>query len=295
MSELRVYYSAAYAPEDSPLLARLGHTAAQLRRHRLAELYAPQPVDPALLRGLHSDRYIDAFLQGAEPLASSQGIRWTPRVRDATLAMLGGQLEAVEHAFEHGIAMNLARGFHHAVRDRGAGYCPIDGLALVAHHWPQRRVMVIDCDEHGGNGTEEFAAELPNLYNVSIFGTRFGCRGGVRSWPFEVNLRERGYSQYKAALIAARQLAIEHRPDLILYQAGADCHLCDPKSRAGLSSGEMFRRDQYVFRMARELRIPIMFVVAGGYQEASRVALLNLNTVRAAVACYGEMPLAVGA
>ena len=102
--------------------------------------------------------------------------------------------------------------------------------------------MVLDCDEHGGNGTEEFAARLPNLYAVSIFGTRFGCRGGVRSWAYHVT-HEQGYAEYRRALGQAAALVDEHRPHLLVYQAGADCHREDPTSQLKLTTDELFERD----------------------------------------------------
>jgi acetoin utilization deacetylase AcuC-like enzyme len=271
-----------YAPADEPLFARLGTTASKLERLGLVALVRPQPIDAEQLSGLHDGRYLHAFLSGEEPMASRHGIRWSPSVRDATLAMLGGQLTAAQTAQRTGIAMNIARGFHHAVPATGSGFCPLNGLALLAHVDDARRVMVIDCDEHGGNGTEEFAARMPNLYNVSIFGTRFGCRGGTRSWAMQVRTREHGFERYLAALREAEALVDLHRPDLLVYQAGADCHENDPKSLVGLSTSQLFARDLEVFRIARVRSIPILFVVAGGYQDAERVARLNANTVRAA-------------
>jgi acetoin utilization deacetylase AcuC-like enzyme len=279
---ITAFFDHRYAPADVPLLARLGTTASKLARLGLVTLKAPSPLPLPLLHGLHEERYLDAFLSGEEPMASRQGIRWSPAVRDATLAMLGGQLDAADEAMRCGIAMNIARGFHHAVYASGSGFCPLNGLALLAHAYPERKVMVIDCDEHGGNGTEEFAARLPNLYNVSIFGTRFGCRGGTRSWAFMARARNDGFGRYLDALHEAEQIVDAHRPDLLVYQAGADCHEDDPKSLAGLTTAQLFERDSAVFRIARERGIPIMFVVAGGYQAADRVARLNANTVRAA-------------
>lgn len=276
------YFHPDYAPDDIPLLARLDTTAAKLERLKLVTLRRPCTIDTGLLAGLHDEPYLQAFLRGEEPMASRQGIRWSPRVRDAALAMLGGQIEAADAARSEGIAMNIARGFHHAAPVSGSGYCPLNGLALLAHLDKQRRVMVIDCDEHGGNGTEEFAARLPNLYNISIFGTRFGCRGGTRSWAMQVRTREQGFQQYLDALDAAEALVDTHRPDLLVYQAGADCHENDPKSQVGLTTAQMFTRDLKVFCIARTRAIPIVFVVAGGYQDADRVARLNANTVRAA-------------
>ena len=281
MSRLAGFYSPRYAVPGVTPYARLADAAERLHRLGLVDFREPAPIDPARLTGLHDAAYLDAFLRGSEPLASSQGLPWSAAVRDATLCMLGGQLEAVEHALAHGLAFNLARGFHHAVPQRGSGNCALNGFALIAHLRPGLRVMVVDCDEHGGNGTEEFAARLPNLYAVSIFGTRFGCQGGVRSWACHVT-REQGYAEYRRALDQAAALVDEHRPELLVYQAGADCHRNDPKSQLKLSTHEMFERDLQAFRLARQRRLPMLFVVAGGYQTAERVARLNANTVRAA-------------
>lgn len=287
MTRLRAYYSPVYAPPVSPLFSRLAALADVLRGCSGIELCAPQRIDPLLLRGLHDDTYIDHFLRGEEPLASSQYIAWSPLVRDAVLAMLGGQLEAAQHALAHGVAMNLARGFHHALWSRGSGFCAINGLALVAHQLPDKRIFVIDCDEHGGNGTEEFTHRLPNLYNASIFGTRFGCVGSARSWTYPVNVARDGFGPYALALEDVAAQVTRCAPDLILYQAGVDCHENDPKGRAGLSTLQLIERDLFVFRMARRLGIPILFVVAGGYQDASILAQLNGNTVHAALEVFG--------
>ena len=281
------WFSDAYAPAEVPLLARLETSRARLQRLGLVELHRAEPIDPALLHGLHDPTYLRAFLEGHTPLASCQGIDWTPRVRDASLAMLGGQMQAARHALEHGIAMNIARGFHHAHPAAGSGFCALNGLALLAHAMPERRVLVLDCDEHGGNGTEEFAARLPNLNAVSIFGTRFGCRGGVRSWAFHLT-REQGAACYLDMLGQVDALMDELLPDLLVYQAGVDCHRDDPKNRLGLSTRDLFQRDLTVFRMARRRGVPILFVLAGGYQSADKVARLNANTVRAARIAWSE-------
>jgi acetoin utilization deacetylase AcuC-like enzyme len=282
MTTLGMFYAATYAPPDSPFLSRLAVGARRLIDAGLVEGLVPPPLPAGALDGLHSPAYLDAFARGIEPLASSQGIPWTPAVRDATYAMLAGQIAATEHALRHGIAMNFARGFHHAVRDRGSGLCAINGLALIAHVHPTLKVFVVDCDEHGGNGTEEFAATHANLFHASIFGTRFGCHGGERSWAFPVGDSAHSWTAYVEALAVVEQLLAEHRPDLIVYQAGVDCHADDPKSRARIDAASMFERDLVVFRAAKRLSIPIVFVVAGGYQSPDVVARFNENTVRAA-------------
>lgn len=286
MSALRIFYSPAYVAQDLSRLRRLTLAAAQLERQGLADVHAPDPIDPERLRQLHSARYVQDFMDGTNPLASSQGVRWTLEARDSALAMLGGQLEAARHALEHGLAMNMACGFHHAAPDHGGGFCAFNGLALIAQQYPGKRIFVLDCDEHGGNGTEAFTALLPNLYNVSIFGTRFGCLGAERSWGFQVRTAEQGFDAYVQALESAEELVRVHRPDLVLYQAGVDCHQDDPKATVGLTTQQLFERDLRVFCMTRRLQVPVLFVAAGGYQSAEKSAQLHINTVRAALDVY---------
>lgn len=287
MKRIPAYFSEAYAPTGVPLLARLRTTRDTLTRLDLVELHEAEPLPLGRLNGLHDPAYTQAFLDGVEPMASQQGIRWSPEVRDATLAMLGGQLQAADHALrERTMVLNMARGFHHAHPAGGSGFCPLNGLALLAHAMPDRQVLVIDCDEHGGNGTEEFAARLPNLHAVSIFGTRFGCRGGTRSWAFHVT-HEQGFTHYLAALDEALALVDTIRPDLVVFQAGADCHRDDPKSQLRLSTDELIQRDRRIFGGLAQRDRPTLITLAGGYQAARRVARLNANTVRSAIECLG--------
>lgn len=286
MTRIPMYFAPSYAPASEPMLARLDVAAQALVAQDLVEVRAPAPLDRALLRGLHADAYLDAFHAGIEPLASSQGVAWKPALRDAAYAMLSGQLAAVREAQERGIALNLARGFHHAVYERGSGFCALNGLAFVAHVWPDKKVFVIDCDEHGGNGTEEFAGRLPNLFNASMFGTRFGCIGNERSWPFEVRLSRDGPQAYVPALEQIERLIDRCAPDVVLYQAGADSHEADPKNLSGFSADDLIARDRLVFRMVRQRRIPLVFVVAGGYQRAEAIARINEATVRCALEAF---------
>ncbi len=288
---IRTYYSPTYAVTGTKTFARLSVAATHIEQLGLVDIRQPPPFRAQLLRGLHCERYLQAFASGTNPLASSSGIRWSPAVRDAVYSMLAGQMASVEYAQEHGIALNLACGFHHAVFERGSGYCALNGLAFIAHLLPELKVLVIDCDEHGGNGTEELIKRLSNLSQISIFGTRFGCLGADRSWAFHVSGQDSA-RQYLPTLETGLALVDSIKPDLILYQAGADCHVDDPKSRARISEELMYRRDQMVFEVARQQHIPLVFVVAGGYQAPEIVAKLNANTVRAALSVYGDLDAA---
>ena len=64
MRRLPMYFSASYAPEAEPLLARLAAAARRLQASDLVDVREPPPLDRDLLRGLHADDYLDAFHAG---------------------------------------------------------------------------------------------------------------------------------------------------------------------------------------------------------------------------------------
>ena len=108
----------------------------------------------------------------------------------------------------------------------------------------------------------------------------------IRSWPFEVRLGRDGADAHRRALAQIEALVLHHAPDLIIYQAGADSHEHDPKSLSGFDDAALAERDLAVFGMARRIGIPLVFVVAGGYQSPADVARVNQATVRCALKVY---------
>ncbi len=264
-------------------MLKLGRLAQCLYARGLAKLVDPGVLDTELLFTLHNPEYVEAFLNGDKPLAVSQNLPWSPMLRTAVLAMQAGQITAATLAMEHGIAANLANGFHHAKYDKGGGFCTFNGLALVAHAFPYKRIFVLDCDEHGGNGTEDFAGRLSNLFNYTIFGKRFGCQGAPNSVADSLEGVPLNFATYRQALERAFSAMSLWKPDLVVYQAGVDCHEHDPIGRGSLSEPDLKERDRLVFQHCRDHSIPVMFTMAGGYHELERVVELHTNTFIAAI------------
>lgn len=279
-------YHPAYQASGLAHFSRLAKTRELLLQHPRVRVHTPDRLDPQCLRTLHEANYVEAVLHGQMPLAGSAYLPWSPGLVEACLHMLGGQMLGTQLARTHGLAINLACGFHHSHPARGGGYCVFNGLALVAHQHPELRVAVLDCDEHGGDGTEAFCAQLPNLSAISIFGTRFGVRGGVRSRalavPREIEGEAASGRAYLDVLDQALDELIVAAPDLVLYQASADSHEQDPKSTLRLSSATLAERDLRVFRALLHAGIPVLVTVAGGYQLPFEVAALYMQTVQTA-------------
>ena len=284
---LKACYSPRYyAKTKSNSMEKLTAVAEAVQMRGLAKLIAPAPIDPDLLRRLHNPAFVDAFLTGQAPLAQSQRFIWSEQLRDAVLHIQGGQLCAAEIALREGIAANIAQGFHHAEYDYGGGYCTFNGLALLAQQHPDKRVFVLDCDQHGGDGTAIFTNRLTNLVNFGIFGIRFGCKAGERSLTRYIHPKQGNFDLYREAIFEAFQYASHWEADLIIYQAGMDCHQLDKYGSKWFTTELLYERDRLVFEMAKKMKIPLLFVLAGGYQALDDLVPLHVNTFKAANEIY---------
>ena len=265
-------------------MTKLKFVAESALEQGLIDIVGPSEATAEQLKTIHAAEYVDAFIKGTPPLCDSNNLPWSPALVKAVMMMNGGMLTAAAIAQQQGACANLAQGFHHAGYDQGSAYCTFNGLALIASMHPQLRVFVLDMDQHGGNGTEELSDRLENLTAYSIHGSLFGLRGGPRSHFCTL----RGVQDNPSSLWDAMDAAFDKacRSDLLIYQAGVDCHYQDPHGSMGLTQEQLQERDQRVFSFAKKAKIPLVVTLAGGYQKLSRVVELHVETLRQMHACY---------
>jgi acetoin utilization deacetylase AcuC-like enzyme len=274
---VRTAFSESYFSNTrTPSMRKLPLVARQAAEAGFARLHGPQPASQADLEHIHDPAYVRSILTGDGPLSQCAFGYWSEDYRDGVLAINGGNLLAARMALEDGIAANVAQGFHHAHPEGGGGYCTFNGLALVAAMHPDLDVFVLDCDEHGGDGTAEFTKRLPNLFNFSICGSDMGAYEGPRS--IVRRIPPGNVKQARLALNEALRLVAERRPGLVIYQAGMDPHADDPLSRSKMSARFLAFRDRLVMEtLTLDLGIPFFFVLAGGYQEPMEEKLVPLH------------------
>jgi acetoin utilization deacetylase AcuC-like enzyme len=266
---------------------------------------APAPVAPEDLRRVHTSAYLDAVRTG-EPraLAQSQKFPWSDALWPSVLLTNGGAVAAAARALEDGVAAALASGFHHAHADHGEGFCTFNGLVVAAEALRAvgrlRTVAVLDLDLHYGNGTASLCAERPWLFNCSIYGNDYWQNTPYRDvetvrhgdGPNHVSFalpNGSGPAELLAALERGTAAILAWgRPDLVLYQAGADPYREDPYSPLELDQGDLRERDHFVFTWARREGLPLAWVLAGGYTpDVAKVVEVHLGTFEAAAAAYG--------
>ncbi len=305
---LHTYYHPGYAApigDHVMPIRKFGLVADEVSKLPFVKMVQPAPLTEADVLRVHTPAYVNAIKTGQpRELAESQKFPWSPELFPSVLLTGGGLLAAAERALIDGSAAALVSGFHHACADHGEGFCTFNGLivaidALRAQSLAQG-AAVLDCDLHYGNGTAALAATRPYVQAVSVYGNDYMHNVAYRdvSVPRHADgLNHKsvalpngsGLDELLVALNKAFDLLLERgRPDLILYQAGADPFHLDPYSPLALDHDDLMRRDEEVFQFARRENIPIAWVLAGGYtSDVQQVVKVHVNTFHAWNAVYG--------
>ncbi len=280
--------------------------AERLRDFPQIAIVPPDPVTADDLLRVHHPEYVTAIRTGVpRELAESQKFPWSPALYPSVLLTNGGVLAAAKSALESGVSGALASGFHHAGAGRGEGFCTFNGLAVALEALRAQNAIrtgaVLDLDLHYGNGTASLAAERPWMKALSIYGNDYAENQPFRNVSvrhhedgpghFSVPIAPSGGPDGPRLLQILREtlpwLIQDGPPDVLLYQAGADPLRDDPYSPLALTHDDLFARDKLVFDFARDHRIPVAWVLAGGYSpDIQKIIDVHVNTARACLDSY---------
>ena len=101
-----------------------------------------------------------------------------------------GTLKATKYALQHGIAMNIAGGTHHAYTNRGEAFCMLNDQAIGARYLQaiglSKKILIVDLDVHQGNGTADI---FQNDKSVFTFYGDFDTRWNDQNYIDETRLR----------------------------------------------------------------------------------------------------------
>ena len=98
-------------------------------------------------------------------------LRW--RALESFLSATQGSVDAACMALEHGWAINLGGGFHHATRSSGGGFCIYPDITFITHYLEKwydiERFCIIDLDAHQGNGHERDHTDKSKHYIIDAY------------------------------------------------------------------------------------------------------------------------------
>ena len=255
------------------------------------ELTRPRSLTSAQIAQVHDADYVRAVTTG-EPreLADSQGFDWDEGLMSMVQATNGGVVEAALAALRDGVAGSLSSGLHHARRHSGAGFCTFNGLVLAAHAAlaaGARTVLIVDLDAHCGGGTASLIEDDPRIWQVDVSVDMYDIyRDTDRAKLTEVTESECYVLEIGQALSRIERLGPDF--DLVLYNAGMDPYEgCPVGGLDGVTADVLAAREQSVFQWCHARRIPIAFVLAGGYVgprlDEDLLVDLHRSTITAAV------------
>lgn len=236
--------------------------------------WKPAPVDFKDLQAVYDPTYICQLVSNElSPKAMRRiGFPWSEQLIERTLTAVGGTILTANLALEHGKALNLTGGYHHAFANFGSGFCMVNDLYLAGLSMLQNegidKVLIFDTDVHQGDGTAKLASNNPNIFTVSIHGEKnFPHRKQLSDMDFALP-KGTTDAHYLETVECAFQLALNTcQPDAVIYDAGVDIHCNDDLGHLDITTQGVLARDQLVFDGCNSKGLPVAAVIGGGYQR----------------------------
>ena len=236
------------------------------------EVVEPIPVTPEQLYRAHKPSYVDGVLSCRKPNGFGNKSK---AIANSLVYTSGAMLAAAKDAIlTGGFACAPVSGYH-ACWDKGGGYCTFNGLMVTAldllESGDAKRVGILDCDQHYGNGTDDIIDWLGDDGSVVHF------TAGKLEY----------LADYFLDTLASRIRNLYANCDVLLYQAGADPHVNDPLG-GWMTTAQLYERDVIVFETAREMGLPVAWDLAGGYSRDENGTIrpvldIHDNTMRACI------------
>jgi acetoin utilization deacetylase AcuC-like enzyme len=254
------------------------------------DFVAPTPATDDELALVHTRDWIERLSRGTMSYqdVSRLEIPYSRGMVQAFRLAVGGTILAARLALADGIGFNVGGGFHHAFSGHGEGFCAFNDVAVAIRcllsEGAIERAMVVDCDVHQGNGTAALFSADSRVFTLSIH--------QLNNYPalkpasnIDIDLEDgTGDEDYLDLLLQHYVPAlIEHRPQLIVYLAGADPYYQDELGGLGLTMGGLRNRDRYVMETALRRGASVAVTLAGGYAYLVQdTVAIHINTVKTA-------------
>lgn len=263
------------------------------------QIYQPGAPPREWIEQIHTPEYVQAYCTGTldDKAQRRIGLPWSPNLVKRTCTAVGGTILTAKLALRHGLACNTAGGTHHAFPSYGSGFCIFNDLAIAAHlllaQGLVQRLLIFDLDVHQGDGTAWIFRDDPRVFTFSMHcEVNFPRQKQTSDWdvPLAEGMGDDEYLRQVQLYLPA--VLSQVKPDLVLYDAGADIHQRDRLGKLALTNTGVYERDRHVLTTCVAAGYPVAGVIGGGYDDnladlVYRHSLLH----RAAVTVYQQYRL----
>lgn len=259
-----------------------------------AHIFAPAPLDEASILLTHDAAYWHKLKHQTLSDREQRRIGFTqsPALTLREITICQGTIDCALHALQHGVALNVAGGTHHAYADRGEGFCLLNDFAIAANYLLQqkkiRQALIIDLDVHQGNGSAALFAGKEQVFTFSMHGaSNYPFHKEVSDW--DIPLQDgTDTGTYLQLLENALPVLINRvQPDLVFYLSGVDILETDKFGKLKVTPQGCRQRDEMVFSFLQQHGIPCAVAMGGGYSTNIKdIVNAHCNTFRAAAEIY---------
>lgn len=253
----------------------------------------PNAVNNETLCAQYDKEYVSKLTSGQLDAKAMRriGFPWSEQLIQRSLHAVGGTVLTAELAIEHGLALNLTGGYHHAFANFGSGFCLFNDLYLAAKsmlcHAHIDQVLIIDLDVHQGDGTAKLAESDEDIITLSMHCEKnfpYRKQTSDMDFPLAKHINDETYLNIldEALGLAFRQ----YQPDAVIYDAGVDVHQNDDLGLLDITTQGVFQRDKHVILTCRGKGLPVACVIGGGYQrDIDALVDVHMQLYRAAGIC----------
>ncbi len=253
-----------------------------------SDFFEPELLSHENLLAVHCPNYWERLrnLQLTDREQRVSGFVHSNKLIEREITIMEGTRKAAEIAFKSGIGFNIAGGTHHAFYDRGEGFCLLNDQ-VIASNWVLRnteiqKILIIDLDVHQGNGTAQLLEKEDRIFTFSMHGENNYPMQKEKS-DLDVPLKD-GISDKEYLYLLENNLdsiISKFTPDYIFYQCGVDILETDKLGKLAISKLGCAERDKIVFKTAKQLNVPIVCSMGGGYSpQIKDIVEAHANTFR---------------
>ena len=172
---------------------------------------------------------------------------------------------------------------HHALSDRGMGFCLLSNAAIAAHYALTqpgvKRVAILDWDVHHGNGTQAVVEGHPQIAYCSLHeyphypGTGSASETGQHQNVLNIPMAAGSDGADYDAAFRDRALPFLQRwqADILIVSAGYDAGRADPLSHQSLCPEDYGAMTRHGLDVAKA----IIFGLEGGYDHKELAACVT--------------------